>query len=679
MTGAVSGDQVKFDAAAGSQLTLSGIISEATNTKVFAKTGAGTVILSGANTYTGNTLVAGGTLVVAHNAALGAAAGGTTVNIGATLGLQNDVTVAAGETYTLNGTASPAAPSLKNISGTNTLDGAITLSGGTNTGVTIDANLGTLTLNGAITQASASPITNFVTKTGAGTLTLSGTSANTFLGSLNLNDGSVIAAKTAGLDATGAGNVFIGDSIGAAASATLQLTASNQIKNTSAVTIATDGKLDLQGNSDTIGALTLTGGSVTATGAGTLTLGGNLTFTGTGANTASITANVDLGTTGTRIFQIGNNGSNADVDTTLTGVISGGTGSFNKTDLGVLELAGTTGNTFTGGFQVSDGTVLLNKTAGSDTTGGGTAVTVGDNINAAGTALLKLGQNSQIKDTATVTVNSDGKFDLNGLTETIGAIAGTGNIETRAGTLTLRGTASTSAFSGTLTDSTGTIVADPGIPGFSNGKVSVVGSGRVILDMDTDLTGTVAVPSGSMTFNSNIAYAGTLELKSGTLFMPGVQITVGTLEITGTTILDFGNSAASILNATNIRLTPGASLTITNWVNNVDFFFAENWLAGTTVPGINTRGVGDETQITFTGFSNTQTAWLDYNNAAKHQITPVPEPATYGALFMAAALALLGGPDLEAALCLPRDRAAAEVERWWTDELSASIAAEPSC
>ena len=636
-------DAVKVDAAAGSLLTLSGALGQGANAAVLAKTGTGTLVLSGANTYTGVTNVIAGTLVVANNAALGTTAAGTTVQIGATLGVQGGVTVASGETYTLNGTTNPpAAPSLKNISGSNTLDGAISLSGGTNTGVAIDSNVGNLTLTGALTQASASPITNFVTKTGAGTLTLGGTTANTFLGGLNLNDGTVIATKTAAIDATGAGNVFIGDSIGAAASATLQLNASHQIKNTSNLTIATDGKLDLQANSDTIGALTLTGGSVTATGAGTLTLGGNLTFTGTGANTASITANVDLGTTGTRLFQIGNNGSNADVDTTLTGVISGGTGSFNKTDLGVLALAGTTSNTFTGGFQVSDGTVLLNKTAGSDTTGGGTAVTVGDNVNAAGTALLKLGQNSQIKDTATVTVNSDGRFDLNGLTETIGAIAGTGNIETRAGTLTVRGTASTSAFSGTLTDSTGTIVADLGIPGFTNGKVSVVGSGRVILDMDTDLNGTVAVPSGSMTFNSNIAYAGTLELKSGTLFMPGVQITVGTLEITGTTILDFGNSAASILNATNIRLAPGASLTITNWVNNVDFFFAQNWLAGTTVPGINTRGVGDETQITFTGFSNTQTAWLDYNNAAKHQITPVPEPATYGALFLAAALALLG-------------------------------------
>ncbi len=639
MTGATSGDQVKFDAAAGSQLTISGVISEATNTKVFAKTGSGTIVLSGANTYTGNTLVAGGTLVVASNGALGTTAAGTTVNIGATLGVQNNVTVASGETYTLNGTTNPpSAPSLKNISGNNTLDGAISLSGGINTGVAINSDLGNLTLTGAISQAS-NP--NFVIKTGSGDLTLGGAASNTFTGGLTINDGKVIAAKTANLNATGSGLVNIGDGIGAAASATLQLNASNQIANTSTVSINTDGKLDLQANSDTIGALTMSGGSVTATGAGTLTLGGNLTFTGVGANIATVTANVDLGTTGTRIFQIGNNGSNADVDTTITGVISGGTGSFNKTDLGVLELAGTTSNTFTGGFQVSDGTVILNKTSGSETTGGGNAVTVGDNINAAGTAILKLGQNSQIKDTATVTVNSDGRFDLNGLTETIGAIAGTGNIETRAGTLTIKGTASTSTFSGTLTDSTGVIGVETGIPGFTNGFVTTVGSGRVILDMDTDGNGTMAVPSGSMTFNSNIAYAGTLELKSGTLFMPGVHITVGTLEITGNTILDFGNSAASILNATNIRMAPGASLTITNWVNNVDFFFAQNWLAGTTVPTLGQRGVGDELQITFNGFSNTQTAWLDYQGA-KHEITPAPEPSTYGALLIGAALAFIG-------------------------------------
>ena len=250
--------------------------------------------------------------------------------------------------------------------------------------------------------------------------------------------------------------------------------------------------------------------------------------------------------------------------------------------------------------------------------------------------------NVDANDAATVSVNSDGKFDLNGLTEQIGAIAGTGNIETRAGTLTIRGTASTSTFSGTLTDSTGTIGVETGIPGFTNGLVTSVSLGRVVLDMDTDGNGTAGAPSGSMTFNSNIAFAGTLELKSGTLFLPGVNLTVGTLEITGNTILDFGNSAASVLNATNIKIAPGASITITNWVNNVDFFFAQNWLAGTTVPTINSRGLGDELQITFTGFSNTQTAWLDYNSGAKHQITPAPEPSTYGAILMGAAFAFLG-------------------------------------
>ena len=642
MTGATANDQVKYDAAGGSQLTLSGNIGEATNAKVFAKTGTGTIVLSGNNTFTGSTNVIGGTLIAASNNALGTATVTNAVQIGATLGVQGNVTIPAGQSFTLNGTTNPPpAPSISNISDTNVIQGNLTLSGGLNTGVAINSNVGSLTLNGAIAQSSQP---NFVVKTGSGDLVLGGTNANTFSGGFTINDGRVIAAKSANVTATGAANVNIGDGIGAAASAVLQLNASNQISGTSNLTIATDGKLDLQGNNNTVGAVTMSGGSVTASvttpGNGTLGLGGNLTFTGVGANTAVITANVDLGNTTTRIVQVGNNGSNSDIDLSINGTISGGTGGttgFNKTDLGVLELTGTTSNTFTGNFQVSDGTVLLNKTAGLNATGASNTVTVGDNVNSAGTAILKLGQSNQIVDSATVTVKSDGKFDLNGLTETIGAIAGTGNIETRAGTLTIQGTNSVSVFNGTLTDSTGTIGVENNIPGYTNGFVTSVGSGRIVLDLDTDHNG-----SGSMTFASNIAYAGTLELKSGTLVLPGVNFTVGELDITGNTILDFGNSAASIINATNIKMAPGASLTITNWVNNVDFFFAQNWLPGTTTPGINTRGVGDELQITFTGFSNTSTAWLDYNNASKHQITPAPEPSTYGALFVGGALAFLG-------------------------------------
>jgi hypothetical protein len=42
-------------------------------------------------------------------------------------------------------------------------------------------------------------------------------------------------------------------------------------------------------------------------------------------------------------------------------------------------------------------------------------------------------------------------------------------------------------------------------------------------------------------------------------------------------------------------------------------------------------------QITFSGFSASSTQWQSYD----HQITPVPEPATYGALLVAGAAALV--------------------------------------
>ncbi|MEK7226593.1 MAG: autotransporter-associated beta strand repeat-containing protein, partial [Bacteroidota bacterium] len=356
LTGAVANDQVKVDVAGGSQLTVSGVISEATNAKVVAKTGSGTLLLTGTNTYNGSTNIAAGTLIAGSNAALGSATAGTSVQIGATLGVQNNVTIASGETFSLYGTAAPpAAPSIKNIQDNNTLNGNISLIGGVNTGVAIDSNTGNLTLNGAITQAANA---NYVQKTGAGTVTLGGTTANTFSGGFFINDGTAVATKTAGIDATGAAAVNIGDGIGAAASAILQLNASNQINNASSVTIATDGRLDLQANNDSIGALTMTGGNVQGT--GTLTLGNNLTFNGVGSSTATISANLDLGTSGTRVIQVGNNGVNGDTDLTISGAISGGTASFNKTDLGTLQLTGTTANTFSGGVYLNAGRLNVN-------------------------------------------------------------------------------------------------------------------------------------------------------------------------------------------------------------------------------------------------------------------------------------------------------------------------------
>src|SRR6185437_11566796 len=71
--------------------------------------------------------------------------------------------------------------------------------------------------------------------------------------------------------------------------------------------------------------------------------------------------------------------------------------------------------TYTGTTTVHDGQLLLDQTGGLSILG---PLVVGDGIN--GPAFAQELLSNQIGDGAQVTVNSDGVFDLNGLTDTIG-------------------------------------------------------------------------------------------------------------------------------------------------------------------------------------------------------------------------------------------------------------------
>ena len=124
--------------------------------------------------------------------------------------------------------------------------------------------------------------------------------------------------------------------------------------------------------------------------------------------------------------------------------------------------------------------------------------------------------------------------------------------------------------------------------------------------------------------------------------LAGVNLNVGTLHITGNTTLDFGNSTASILTANNVIIDAGATLTITNWIHLQDFFYATTSFqlntAGTyTNATFDARGVTPQNQIVFSGWNANNTTWQSWD----HQITPAPEPATYGAIFTGAALGFL--------------------------------------
>ena len=105
---------------------------------------------------------------------------------------------------------------------------------------------------------------NSLTLNGPGDLDFGGNFSNTFSGTMTVNEGTVFLD---GVPPALAGDIVIGDGIHAAQ---VTLGFGGQTAATTNVTINTGSTFDLNGNSDTIASLTMTGGTV-LTGAGTLT------------------------------------------------------------------------------------------------------------------------------------------------------------------------------------------------------------------------------------------------------------------------------------------------------------------------------------------------------------------------------------------------------------------------
>lgn len=108
-------------ATSGTGIVFSGVIGEADATPVTGdvlsvmKVDAGVATLTGANTYTGTTTVAGGTLLVSNTTGSGTGLGSVVVDAGTTLGGTGFMAPAANNSITLNGTFAPG--SLGGVSG----------------------------------------------------------------------------------------------------------------------------------------------------------------------------------------------------------------------------------------------------------------------------------------------------------------------------------------------------------------------------------------------------------------------------------------------------------------------------------------------------------------------------------------------------------------------------------
>ena len=381
------------------------------------KAGAGTLILSGTNTYSGGTTISAGTLSIVSDTNIGS--GTNTIGTKGTLLLSgngtytNDWTlsgagsaIATDNNNTLSGVLSGNGGLTKTGTGTLTLTGNNTYAGGTaiNDG-TLKGNIASGTdlsiaagaiydgdnkarsvdgLNGGGKLLNTSGLTvqsgdfagiidnsnTSLTKTGAGTLTLTGN--NAYTGSTTISEGTLKGNIASGTDLSIADSAtYDGDN---KARSVGGLNGGGKILNTDGLTVQSGDFAGIIDNSNT---------SLTKTGAGTLTLTGNNAYTGSttiseGTLKGNIASGTDLSIAASATYDGANkarsvgglNGGGKILNTdgltvqngTFGGVIDNSNTSLTKTGAGTLTLSGT--NTYTGMTTVRSGTLAL----GSDLT-----------------------------------------------------------------------------------------------------------------------------------------------------------------------------------------------------------------------------------------------------------------------------------------------------------------------
>ena len=218
-----------------------------------------------------------------------------------------------------------------------------------------------------------------------------------------------------------------------------------------------------------------------------------------------------------------------------------------------------------------------------------------------------------------LTVNG-GTLALNNTAQSVGSFSGTGGtVNFGAGhTLTITQAAATS-FTGNLG---------------GTGGLTMSGSGGTLTLSGTDTySGLTTISAGTLKFSTTTALPtiSSFSLGGGMLQVgtTGTFATSGTLTLTANSTIDFGSgvgaSTISFGNSSGTAWTAGKTLTITNY-NSVS---GDLLRAGTTSGGLTAQQLS---QITFSGFSPGALI------SSSGYITPIPEPATYAAMFGAVAL-----------------------------------------